>query len=75
MAFLENIPDTLRGIFDDGLDEVLIFAIIFIFILVSGRETDDLGEASGIGGILPLLVIAAFLLLFSGLGRSSEEMP
>lgn len=73
MAFLENIPDTLRNIFDDGLDEVLIFAFVFIFILLTGRETDDLGEYDNNGGILPLIVIAAFLLIFAGVSRTAED--
>lgn len=74
MAFLENIPDTLRSVFDDGLDEVLIFAIVFIFILLSGRETDELGEYNDNGGILPLLIIAAFLLLFAGFNRTPDSI-
>lgn len=73
MSFFENVPNTLRGIFDDGLDEVLIFAVIFIFILFTGQETDSSGEYGDIGGILPILIIAAFLLLFAGFGRTGES--
>ncbi len=73
MAFFKNIPETLRGIFDDGLDEVLIFAVVFIFILFSGRETDNSSEYGDTGGILPILIIAVFLLLFAGFGRRGEN--
>lgn len=72
MAFLENIPDTLRSVFDDGLDEVLIFAIVFVFILLSGRDTNSLDKYEDQLGILPLLIIAAFLLLFAGFSRTEE---
>lgn len=73
MAFMENFPGVLRGIFDDGLDEVLIFAFIFIFVLLTGRETQNSdGDADNIG-ILPLLIIAAFLLLFTTTFRTGEE--
>lgn len=68
MTFLENIPDTLRSVFDDGLDEVLIFTVIFAFILLSGHETNNLGEYDDNIGILPLVIIAVFLLLFTGFG-------
>ena len=73
MAFLENIPDTLRNVFDDGLDEVLIFAVVFVFILLSGHETSNSGDCGENIGILPLLIIGIFLLIFAGLGRSNEE--
>lgn len=73
MAFGENISDTLRSVFDDGLDEVLIFAVVFIFILLSGRETNSPGECGDNMGILPLIIIAAFLLLFTSFGRTEEN--
>jgi hypothetical protein len=62
------MPNKLRSMFDEGLDEVLIFAIIFILILLSGNETDNCDNM----GILPLLIIGAFLLLFLGIGRTEE---
>jgi uncharacterized membrane protein YccC len=67
MAIFEHLPDKLRGLFDEGLDEVLIFAIIFIIILVSGADTaDNLG-------LMPLVVIAVFLFLFVGLSRNEDN--
>jgi hypothetical protein len=72
MAFLDNIPHALRSVFDDGLDEVLIFAVVFIFILLSGHETGSPVDFEDNSGILPLLIIAAFLLLFAGFSRSEE---
>ena len=72
MAFMENIPDLLRSVFNDGLDEVLIFAVVFIFILLSGHETDNSGDFGDNMGIIPLLIIAAFLLLFAGINRTEE---
>ena len=74
MAFLENIPDVLRSVFNDGLDEVLIFAAVFIFILLSGHDTSNSGEYGDNMGILPLIIIAAFLLLFASLGRADENI-
>lgn len=72
MAFMENIPDLLRSVFNDGLDEVLIFAVVFIFILFSGHETDNSSDFGDTMGIIPLLIIAAFLLLFAGINRTEE---
>lgn len=69
MALFDNLPDKLRNIFDEGLDEVLIFSIIFIIILVSGNDS-DCGDNLG---ILPILIIAAFLLLFAGIYRAEED--
>lgn len=76
MPFLKNISGTIRSIFDDGLDEVLIFAIVFIFILLSGRESDGSNKYEddrGAGGILPLIIIAAFLLLFSAFTAAPDS--
>lgn len=72
MAFMENFPGILRGIFDDGLDEVLIFAFIFIFVLLTGRETDSPDGNGDNLGILPLLIIAVFLILLATTGRVGE---
>ncbi|NLK86227.1 MAG: hypothetical protein GX279_01870 [Clostridiaceae bacterium] len=70
MAIFSDMPSKLRNMFDEGLDEVLIFAIIFVLILISGNETSS-GDNMG---ILPLLIIGAFLLLFLGTCRAEEEM-
>ncbi len=75
MTLLANIPNILRSVFDDGLDEVLIFAAVFIFILLSGRGTNSHGEHEDNMGILPLIIIAAFLLLFTGISRTEESPP
>lgn len=69
MALFDNLPGTLRKMFDEGLDEVLIFAIIFIIILLSGSESDT-GENLG---IVPILIIGVFLLIFTGICRIEEE--
>lgn len=73
MALMENLPNMLRGIFNDGLDEVLIFAFVFIFVLLTGRETDSPNWEGDNLGILPLLIIAVFLLLFATAGRADED--
>lgn len=70
MAIFSNIPGKLRSMFDEGLDEVLIFAIIFVVILLSGNETNS-GDNMG---ILPLLIIGAFLILFLGTSRTEEAI-
>lgn len=75
MSIWDNIPYKLRSIFDDGLDEVLIFAVVFIFILITGHENKGFGEIEENAGILPLLVIAAFLLIFTSYCRSGDEQP
>ena len=72
MAFMENIPDLLRSVFDDGLDEVLIFAFIFIFVLLSGREANGFDGKGDNVGILPLIIIAVFLLLFTSSCRTED---
>jgi ABC-type polysaccharide/polyol phosphate export permease len=68
MAILEHLPDTLRSMFDEGLDEIFIFAIIFIIIIIAGIESDSADNL----GILPLVVIAIFLFLFVGLYRNED---
>ncbi len=68
MAIFEHLPDTLRRMFDEGLDEVLIFAVIFIIIIISGIDSDSADSL----GILPLVVIAIFLFLFVGLYRNGD---
>ena len=73
MDIPENIINTVRHVFDDGLDEVLIFAFIFIFILLSGHENDDSGNEPVITSILPLILIGAFLLLFFSIGRTETS--
>jgi len=55
----------LRLMFDEGLDEVLIFAIIFILILLSEDKGDNLG-------IFPVVIIGAFLLIFITTCRTNE---
>ena len=70
MAIFSDMPGKLRNMFDEGLDEVLIFAIIFILILLSGNETNS-GDTMG---ILPILIIGAFLLLFLGTCRAEDGM-
>ncbi len=70
MAIFSNMPSKLRSMFDEGLDEVLIFAIIFILILLSGNETDS-GDNMG---IIPLLIIGVFLLLFLGTCRAEDDI-
>jgi hypothetical protein len=69
MAFSDDLTETLRHVFDEGLDEVLIFAIIFIFILLTGSENNCI-ENGEFGWIFPLIIIGVFLLVFAGCGRS-----
>lgn len=69
MAFLDNLPYTLRSMFDEGLDEILIFAFIFILVLLSKNDSGHEDNA----GILPFIIIAAFLLLFAGICRTAES--
>lgn len=73
MNFPEGITNTFRHIFDDGLDEILIFAFIFILILLTGSENNGFENDTGLFGILPLVVIGAFLLLYSGFGRTEDN--
>ncbi len=68
MAIFSDMPSKLRSMFDEGLDEVMIFAIIFILIILSGNETNSSDNM----GILPLLIIGGFLLLFLGTCRTEE---
>ena len=69
MAFFDDLPGHLRKMYDEGLDEVLIFAIIFILVLFSGNDSDS----DGIPGTLPLIIIAVFLFLFSFVQRKTDE--
>lgn len=74
MDLPENLSNTLRRVFDDGLDEVLVFAFIFLFILLTSREDDNPGKESRSLGILPVILIGVLLLLYSGLSRT-ENLP
>ena len=69
MNFPENVTNTMRHVFDNGLDEILIFAIIFVFILLSGHENNGIEDNTVGSGILPLIIIGAFLLLFTSFNR------
>lgn len=73
MNFPERFTNTMRFLFEDGLDEVLIFAFIFIFILLTGHENDEYGNGVN-GGIVPLILIGVFLLLYSGFGRTENRL-
>lgn len=68
MAFSDNLSRMVRKIYDDGLDEVLVFAIIFIIILITGKGSDD-GDNFG---IVPIAIIAVFLLIFYLMYRTEE---
>lgn len=68
MAAYNNLSGKLRTVFDEGLDEVLIFAIIFIVVLLSGNES---GCSSNMG-FVPLIIIAVFLLIFTSVCRNDE---
>ncbi|HEX2946205.1 MAG TPA: hypothetical protein VHT96_09665 [Clostridia bacterium] len=68
MAIFDHFPDILRGMYNEGLDEVLIFAVIFIIIIVTGKDSESAGNL----GLLPLIVISAFLLFFVGLSRNED---
>lgn len=72
MNFPGNIPDRVSHLFDDDLDEILVFALLFIFIFISGRSDDDStgGIASGSG--IPVVLIAVFLVLFLITGNTRE---
>lgn len=69
MAKEGKLPELLRGVFDEGLDEVLIFSIIFIFILFSGYGNSEEGCSS----FIPIIIIAAFLILFAGISRNNDN--
>ncbi len=71
MAFSDNLSEVVRKVYDEGLDEVLVFAIIFVIILISGKESDDGGNL----GIVPIVVIAAFLLIFYLMYRTEDGQP
>lgn len=69
MAIFDNLPNKLRSMFDEGLDEVLIFAIIFIIVLMSEKNFNTGDKMDTI----PILIIAAFLLIFANVCRIEEE--
>ncbi len=71
MAKEGKLPELIRGVFDEGLDEVLIFSIIFIFILLSGYGNSENSEEGG-SSFIPIIIIAAFLILFAGITRNSD---
>jgi hypothetical protein len=73
MNFPDSMTRTLKRMFDDGIDEVLVFVFVFIFILLAGQSGDGLENNTISGSFLPIILIGAFLLLFFGFGRSDDE--
>lgn len=71
MAFSDNLSGVVRRIYDDGLDEVLVFAIIFIIILLTGKGSEEEDNP----GIMPIVIIAVFLLIFYLTNRTEEGRP
>jgi uncharacterized membrane protein YhaH (DUF805 family) len=71
MAFSDNLSGVVRRIYDDGLDEVLVFAIIFIIILLTGKGSEEEDNL----GIVPIVIIAVFLLIFYLTNRTEEGRP
>jgi uncharacterized membrane protein len=72
MSFPDNILDRVSHIFDDDFDEILVFALLFIFLIFSGQPEDNSigGIASGSG--IPIVLIAIFLVLFLIIGNTRE---
>jgi hypothetical protein len=72
MNFPGNILDRVSHLFDNDMDEILVFALIFIFIFISGQSDDDSkgGIASDSG--IPIILIAVFLVLFLIIGNTRE---
>lgn len=72
MNFTGNILDRVSHLYDDDLDEILVFALLFIFIFISGQA--DNGSAGGIASEsgIPLVLIAVFLILFIIIGNTRE---
>ena len=72
MSFPGNILDRISHLFDDDLDEILVFALLFIFIFISGQSDDDSTGGKASGSEIPVILIAVFLVLFLIIGNTRE---
>jgi hypothetical protein len=77
MSFPGNILDRVSHLFDDGIDDILIYALVFLFIFLSGQQRDDKCQdepaESESGFPIILIVIFLFIFLFSGFRNESDE--
>ena len=77
MSFPGNILGSVSHLFDDGIDDILIYALVFLFIFLSGQQRDDKcqNEPDGSENGFPiiLIVIFLFIFLFSGYKNKSDE--
>ena len=72
MNFPGNILDRVSHLFDNDLDEILVFALIFIFIFFSGQSDDDFKDGIASDSGIPVILIAVFLVLFLIIGNTRE---
>lgn len=65
MDFPGNILDRVSRIFKDDSDDILIYALVFLFVFLAGQPDGRLpDESPRMGGSLTVIIIAVFLILF-----------
>lgn len=73
MQLLRKLPNALEGLFGGSIDEIIFFALIFIFILYSNnREDRGIGLGDDRSNNTIILLIAAFLFIFMDTGREED---
>lgn len=65
MNFPGNILGRISHLFEGDTDEILVFILVFLFVLTTGRRDENLsGDSRGIDGGLPVILIAIFIVMF-----------
>lgn len=72
MDFSGSISERISHLFDNDIDEIVVFILLFIFIFFVGEQ--DNAPANGLfsKSSFPVIVIAIFLVLFLIIGNTRE---
>lgn len=72
MDFPGNLTDRVSHLFDNDMDEILVFVMLFIFIILTDHSDDKLKDGQAKIGF-PVILIAGFLVLFLITGNTRES--
>lgn len=77
MGFPDTILERVSHLFSDGMDDILLYVLVFIFIFLSGQNRDenlqDEPARSESGFPIIIIVIFLFVFLLSGFRNESGE--
>lgn len=72
MDFSGNLSERISYLFESDIDEVVIFALLFVFILFAGEQDNEWAGGLFSKNGFPITVIAVFLVLFLIIGNTRE---